>query len=151
MKTDDLLNTITAQAVESRRVFISRFFYEKFQGKIQRGPLAGFKLDDDPSWGPGDVAAKLFGLYEQEVLSIVEGLIGRKHVLVNLGGVPYIESTRLGTLIAAHTTASRQGGALKLLNLTTRLQEILTSSKLLNVFDCFDDEETAVRSFSAPV
>src|SRR6185436_13671037 len=88
-----------------------------------------------------DVAGNLTqGAAEDALRDKVGSLLqrGRKNVLVNLGGVPYMDSTGLGTLIAAHTTASRQGGALKLLNLTTRLQEILTSSKLLNVFDCFD-------------
>jgi len=75
---------------------------------------------------------------------------GRKNVLVNLNAVSYMDSSGLGMLVATYTTAQRQGGALKLLNLTKRLHDLLIITKLSNVFDCFDDEATAVRSFSAP-
>ena len=83
--TDDLFNSVTAHSVEMRRIFISRYFYAKFGGKVQRGPLKGFALDDNPAWGPGDLAPKLFGLYEQEVLAIIERQKGARRTLVNLG------------------------------------------------------------------
>jgi len=73
---------------------------------------------------------------------------GRKAILVDLGAVPYMDSSGLGTLVAAYTTVRRQDGALKLLNLTKRLHDLLVITKLANVFDCFDDEAAAVRSFS---
>lgn len=74
---------------------------------------------------------------------------GRGQIVVNLGDVGYMDSSGLGTLVAAYATASRQGGALKLLNMTKRLQDLLVITKLLNVFECFDDEGAALSSFSA--
>lgn len=75
---------------------------------------------------------------------------GRGQIVVNLGDVSYMDSSGLGTLVSAYATASRQGGALKLLNLTKRLQDLLVITKLLNVFECFDDEAAAVNSYGAP-
>ncbi len=72
---------------------------------------------------------------------------GKKKVLLNLGGVKYIDSTGIGELIANYTTISRQGGQLKLLNLTERVQNLLVITKLLTVFDAFDNEAEALKSF----
>ena len=85
MMTEDYLGKITTYSVEVRRVLISRHFHSMFEGKIQQGPLKGFAIDDDPAWGPGDLAPKLLGLYEQEILTLIESLRSRKKVLVNLG------------------------------------------------------------------
>jgi anti-sigma B factor antagonist len=75
---------------------------------------------------------------------------GRKQIVVNLGDVSYMDSSGLGMLVSAFATASRQGGALKLLNLTKRLQDLLVITKLLNVFECFDNETDALASFGLP-
>lgn len=72
---------------------------------------------------------------------------GRKKVLLNLGGVKYVDSSGIGELIANYTTISRQGGQLKLLNLTDRIQNLLVITKLLTVFDVYEDEATALKSF----
>ena len=72
---------------------------------------------------------------------------GKKNVLLNLGGVKYIDSTGIGELIANYTTISRQGGHLKLLNLTDRVQNLLVITKLLTVFDSYDNEAEALKSF----
>lgn len=72
---------------------------------------------------------------------------GRKHVLLNLGGVPYIDSAGLGEIVRTYTTVSRQGGKLKLVNLTKRITDLLSITKLLTVFETFDSEQEAVRSF----
>ena len=72
---------------------------------------------------------------------------GRKKVLLNLAGVKYIDSTGIGELIANYTTISRQGGQLKLLKLTDRVQNLLVITKLLTVFDSYDDEAEALKSF----
>src|SRR3972149_6397734 len=74
---------------------------------------------------------------------------GAKKLVLNLGGVPYIDSAGLGEVVRTYTTVSRQGGALKLLNLTKRIQDLLAITKLLTVFDTFDSEEEAVGSFSS--
>ena len=72
---------------------------------------------------------------------------GKKKVLLNLGGVKYIDSTGIGELIANYTTISRSGGQLKLLNLTDRIQNLLVITKLLTVFDSYDNEAEALKSF----
>ena len=72
---------------------------------------------------------------------------GKKKLLLNLAGVKYIDSSGIGELIANYTTVSRQGGQLKLLNLTDRVQNLLVITKLLTVFDSFDNEAEALKSF----
>jgi anti-sigma B factor antagonist len=72
---------------------------------------------------------------------------GKKKVLLNLGGVKYIDSSGIGELIATYTTLKRGGGQLKLLNLTDRVQNLLVITKLLTVFDAYEDEAEALKSF----
>jgi anti-sigma B factor antagonist len=74
---------------------------------------------------------------------------GRRKIVLNLGGVPYIDSAGLGEVVRTYTTVSRQGGSLKLLNLTKRITDLLSITKLLTVFETFESENEAVRSFSA--
>jgi len=73
----------------------------------------------------------------------------RKAILLNLEGVPYIDSAGLGEIVRTYTTVSRQGGKLKLLHLTKRIQDLLAITKLLTVFETFDSEPEALASFSA--
>jgi anti-sigma B factor antagonist len=73
---------------------------------------------------------------------------GHKHVLVNLGNVPYMDSAGLGELVQSYATTTRQGGQLKLLNTTKRIHDLLVITKLSTVFDLFDDEAAAVSSFT---
>jgi anti-sigma B factor antagonist len=73
--------------------------------------------------------------------------VGKTKVLLNLAGVKYIDSSGIGELIANYTTVSRQGGQLKLLNLTDRIQNLLVITKLLTVFDSYDNEAEALKSF----
>ena len=72
----------------------------------------------------------------------------RKKLLLNLEGVPYIDSAGLGEIVRTYTTVSRQGGKLKLLNLTKRIQDLLAITKLLTVFETYESEPDAVKSFS---
>jgi anti-sigma B factor antagonist len=74
---------------------------------------------------------------------------GVRNLIVNLAEVPYIDSAGLGELVRSYTTVSRQGGALKLLNLTKRITDLLSITKLLTVFETFDNENEAVKSFGA--
>lgn len=74
---------------------------------------------------------------------------GRKHILLNLGGVSYVDSSGLGALVATSITAKNNAGTIKLLNLTKRLHDLLAISKLVNVFETFDNEADAIRSFPA--
>jgi anti-sigma B factor antagonist len=74
---------------------------------------------------------------------------GFNKLLLNLEGVPYIDSAGLGEIVRTYTTVSRQGGSLKLLNLTKRITDLLAITKLLTVFETFDSESDALKSFSA--
>lgn len=73
---------------------------------------------------------------------------GNKKVLLNLADVTYIDSSGIGELVSGFTTVTNQGGQLKLLSLTKRIQDLLQITKLYTVFDVFEDEAAAVRSFS---
>ena len=86
-------------------------------------------------------------LLKDKVNSLVNQ--GRRKIVLNLAEVPYLDSAGLGEVVRAYTTVSRQGGSLKLLNLTKRITDLLSITKLLTVFDTFDAEDEAVRSFSA--
>ena len=86
------------------------------------------------------------GLLKEAVASIVRQ--GAKNVLVDLSGVPYIDSTRLGELIAAHVTVSRQGGRLKLVKTPDRVVELLIIAGLGDVFERFDAIDEAKQSFT---
>ena len=79
----------------------------------------------------------------------IRGLIdsGKKKILLNLGGVKNIDSSGIGELIANYTTISRDGGQLKLLNLTDKIQNLLVITKLLTVLDSYDNESDALNSF----
>ena len=74
---------------------------------------------------------------------------GTERFLVNLEKVSYIDSSGLGELITAHSSLRNRGGAVKLLNPTKRIRDLLQMTKLLNVFEIFDDETTAIQSFPA--
>jgi anti-anti-sigma factor len=75
---------------------------------------------------------------------------GQRQFIVNLAGVPYMDSGGLGELVQAYATVIRQGGALKLLHLTSRLRDLLVITKLATVFDCYDSEDAALASFAVP-
>ena len=79
----------------------------------------------------------------------VRGLIGKgkKHILLNLGDVNYIDSSGLGELVSAFTSAKNQQAEVKLLNLTKKVHDLLQLTKLYTVFDIYDDEASAIASF----
>ena len=70
-----------------------------------------------------------------------------RNMVLNMRGVDYIDSSGLGTLVAAHSTLSKAGGAMALMNLSKRGAELLILTKLATVFRIFDDEKAAVDSF----
>ena len=74
---------------------------------------------------------------------------GTKSILLNLGDISYIDSTGIGELVSFFTSVSRQGGQLKLLNLTKKVHDLLQITKLVTVFDIFEDEAKAVKSFGS--
>ena len=73
---------------------------------------------------------------------------GQKRILLNLGDVNYIDSSGIGELVSAFTTARNQGGELKLLKLTKKVHDLLQITKLYTVFDVKDEEAAAVKSFA---
>ena len=105
----------------------------------QAGDVTILDLSGEVRIGEGSVALR------DAIRKLVDE--GKNRILLNLGGVKYIDSTGIGELIANYTTVSRQGGQLKLLNLTDRVQNLLVITKLLTVFDSFDNEAEALKSF----
>ncbi len=79
----------------------------------------------------------------------IRDLIGKgvKKILIDLGNVNYIDSSGLGELVSAYTTAKNQSADLKLLNLTKKVKDVLQVTKLYTVFDIYDDEASAIASF----
>jgi anti-sigma B factor antagonist len=72
---------------------------------------------------------------------------GQKNILLNLAEVNYIDSSGLGELVSAYTTAKNQSASLKLLKLTKKVHDLLQLTKLYTVFDIYDDEAKAIASF----
>jgi anti-sigma B factor antagonist len=73
---------------------------------------------------------------------------GQKKILLNLGDVTYIDSSGIGELVSAFTAVRREGGELKLLNLTKKVHDLLQITKLYTVFDIKDDEAAAIKAFA---
>ena len=73
---------------------------------------------------------------------------GEQKILLNLANVSYIDSSGLGELVAGFASSQKNGGALKLLNVTERISELMMITKLLTVFDVYENEAVAVKSFS---
>ena len=74
---------------------------------------------------------------------------GSKKIVLNLGGVDFIDSSGLGALVGLHSTAGAQGAQIRLASITKRFHELLQITKLLTVFDVYDSEEAAINSFAA--
>ncbi|MFL2434755.1 MAG: STAS domain-containing protein [Vicinamibacterales bacterium] len=85
-------------------------------------------------------------LVKDKINSLIQQ--GEKKLLLNLAEVPYVDSAGLGEIVRTYTTVNRQGGSLKLLHLTKRIEDLLAITKLLTVFDTFDSEQDAISSFS---
>src|SRR3954471_12197893 len=81
-------------------------------------------------------------LLKDKINSLI--LQGRKKLVLNLEAVPYIDSAGLGEIVRTYTTVSRQNGSLKLVNLTKRITDLLSITKLLTIFETYDTEEDAV-------
>ena len=105
----------------------------------QAGDVTILDMDGKITIGEGSVAVR----------SAVRRLLeeGKKKILMNLAGVGYIDSSGIGELVSSFTTINREGGQLKLLNLTQKIQDLLAITKLLTVFDVYDDESSALNSY----
>lgn len=106
----------------------------------QAGDVTILDLDGKVTIGEGSVALR----------NAIRRLLGegKNKILLNLGGVGYIDSSGIGELVSSFTAVNKEGGTLKLLNLTQKIQDLLAITKLLTVFDVFEDEGNALSSFS---
>ena len=107
----------------------------------QVGDVTILDLNGKMTLGEGDE------LLKDKVNSVVSQ--GHKKLVLNLAAVPYIDSAGLGVIVRTYTTVSRQGGSLKMLGLTKRIADLLSITKLLTVFETYDSEDDAVRSFTS--
>jgi anti-sigma B factor antagonist len=106
----------------------------------QAGDVTVLDMDGKITIGEGSVALR----------SAIRRLLeeGKKKVLLNLAGVGYIDSSGIGELVSSYTAIQvKGGGQLKLLNLTQKLQDLLTITKLLTVFDVYESEAEALNGF----
>jgi anti-sigma B factor antagonist len=105
----------------------------------QAGDVTILDLEGKITIGEGSVSLR----------SAIRRLIeeGKKKILLNLAGVGYVDSSGIGELVSSYTTINREGGQLKLLKLTQKIKDLLTITKLLTVFDVYDDESEALNSF----
>ena len=97
-----------------------------------------------------DVDGKiLLGEGDVQLKRKIDELIERKEtkLLLNLANVPYMDSGGLGEIVRSYTTVRRAGGELKLLNATKRISDLLTITKLITVFEIYEVEGEAVKSF----
>ena len=106
-----------------------------------KGDVVIVRVDGDITMGKGsDVILK------DKVNSLMQQ--GHRKILLDLGKVSYVDSAGLGQLVQIHATTTRQGATLKVLNVTKRLRDLLVVTKLLLVFDTFENEAEALASFS---
>jgi anti-sigma B factor antagonist len=103
------------------------------------GPVTVLDLSGKITLGAGDT------LLKDKLNSLMHQ--GKKNLLLNLADVNYVDSAGLGALVMAYTTVTREGGTLKLANVTRKLQDLLSITKLLTVFESFDSEDEAIRSY----
>jgi anti-sigma B factor antagonist len=97
-----------------------------------------------------DVDGKiLLGEGDVEIKHAVDDLLkqGHKKILLNLAKVPYLDSAGLGEIIRCFTALRKSGGHFKLLSPNERIKDLLSITKLMNVFDCYDNESAAITSF----
>lgn len=99
-----------------------------------------------------DVAGKItIGVGDIAVRDAVHTALGsgKTNILLNLKGVTTIDSAGVGELVSAFTTVTNRGGRLKLVNLPSKVNDILQITQLITVFEVHDDEREAVESFGA--
>jgi len=106
----------------------------------QAGDVTILDLDGKVTIGEGSVALR----------NAIRRLLGegKNKILLNLGGVGYVDSSGIGELVSSFTAVNKEGGVLKLLNLTQKIQDLLAITKLLTVFDVYENEGEALSSFA---
>jgi anti-sigma B factor antagonist len=105
----------------------------------QAGDVTILDMDGKVTIGEGSVALR----------TTIRRLLGegKKNILLNLGGVGYVDSSGIGELVSSFTSVQKDGGKLKMLNLTQKIQDLLAITKLLTVFDVFENEGEALADF----
>lgn len=104
------------------------------------GEVRVLDLEGKITIGTGDL--QLRQLIEESLTA------GKNKILINLKGVTHIDSSGIGEMVGCYTTVARRGGKMKLLNLPPKINDILTVTQLITVFDIYDSESDAVASFS---
>jgi anti-sigma B factor antagonist len=96
----------------------------------------------------GDITLNQGGdvILKDKVQSLLQQ--GHKQLVLDLGGVSYVDSAGLGQLVQIHATAKNNGGSLRMANVTKRLKDLLVVTKLVTVFDSYDSEAAALASFT---
>ena len=98
----------------------------------------------------GDIVLNASGsVLAERVRSLLEQ--DRRCIVLDLGDVRYVDSGGIGERIESFSAAKNRGGAIKLARVTTRLNDLLVITKLLNVFECFETEDEAIESFGGRV
>lgn len=87
------------------------------------------------------------GILRDELRSLLSQ--GNKNIVLNMKDVSYVDSAGLGELVGAYTTATNQGGSVKLLHLQGKMRDLLQITKLFTIFQAYDDEQSAIKSFAA--
>ncbi len=106
----------------------------------QAGDVTILDMDGKVTIGEGSVALR----------TTIRRLLGegKKKILLNLGSVSYVDSSGIGELVSSFTAVNKEDGTLKLLNLTQKIQDLLAITKLLTVFDVYENEGEALSSFA---
>jgi anti-sigma B factor antagonist len=106
----------------------------------QAGDITILDLEGKVTIGEGSVALR----------TAIRRLLGegKNKLLLNLAGVGYIDSSGIGELVSSFTAVNKEGGVLKLLNLTQKIQDLLAITKLLTVFDVYENEAEALSSYN---
>ena len=91
----------------------------------------------------------LFGDGIEELRTAINNAIkeNEKNLLLNFAEVPYLDSTGLGEVVRSYTTVKKEGGTVKIVNLTNKVKDLLTVTKLITVFEAFENEDDAIKSF----
>jgi len=106
----------------------------------QAGDITILDMDGKVTIGEGSVALR----------TTIRRLLGegKKKILLNLGNVGYVDSSGIGEFVSSFTTVNKEGGQLKLLNLTQKIHDLLAITKLLTVFDVFESESEALAGYN---
>lgn len=106
----------------------------------QAGDVTILDMDGKVTIGEGSVALR----------TTIRRLLGegKKKILLNLGNVGYVDSSGIGEFVSSFTAVNKEGGQLKLLNLTQKIHDLLAITKLLTVFDVYENEGEALSGYN---